>query len=90
MDSNIVVGKGYTSFSGPDATELFRAMMLKSALKLANHGIQATRGLTKTKALSMVERYTGKKYKRTQLDIAIQDLTIWIETMKSALPIEKE
>ncbi len=89
MDSSITVSKSgaATSFVGPDATELFRAVVLKSGIGLLQKGIQPTRGLTLTKALAMVERYTGKKYKRTQSDQAIADLVVWIETMKSAIPV---
>lgn len=89
-ESTITVGSGFTSFVGPDATNLFRAMTLKSALGLLSHGISPTRGLTMTKALKMVEYYSGQKYKRTEVARAIADLTTWIETMKSAIPIERK
>jgi hypothetical protein len=85
--STITVSAGSTSFVGPDATELFRAATLRSALGLLSHGIAPTRGLTMTKALAMVERYTGQKYKRTESERAKSDLTVWIETMKSAIPV---
>ena len=84
--SEITIGpKGATCFAGPDATELFRAMTLRSALRLAKHGIKATRGFSLTKGLAMCERYTGRKYKRTEAQQAMDDLTVWIETMKSAI-----
>jgi hypothetical protein len=88
QESSIQVSSSCTTFSGPDATELIRAVMLRSALGLLAHGIVPTRGLSMTKALKMCERYTGKFYKRTQYAQARQDLTVWIETMKSALPLE--
>ena len=87
-DSRITVTKGGTVFDGPDAVELYRAAVLKSALGLLKAGITPTRGLTKTKALAMCERYTGQKYKRSEFDRARNDLTVWIETMKSAIPVE--
>jgi hypothetical protein len=89
MDSKITVTDGVaTCYSGPDATNLFRAMTLRSALKLAKVGISATRGVGPTALLKMAEGYSGKRYKRGQYDAAVADLTVWIETMKSALPVE--
>jgi hypothetical protein len=43
-----------------------------------------------TGTLKLVKRYTGKTYKRTEVERAIADLTIWIETMKSAIPVVEE
>lgn len=86
--SAIVVGKGGTLFAGHDAVQLFRAIALNSALRMLKAGLQPTRGLTRTKALAMVTPYTGQTYKRTELDRAAQDLHVWIETMKSAIPVE--
>jgi hypothetical protein len=43
-----------------------------------------------TKMLALTTSITGKKYKRTQAEDAMRDLHIWIETMKSALPIFEE
>jgi len=40
--------------------------------------------------LALTTNITGKKYKRTQTEDAMRDLHIWIETMKSALPIFEE
>lgn len=87
-DSIITQGKGGTMFAGHDAVHLYRAAVLRSSLKLLQAGIRPTRGVTMTKALQMVAEYTGKTYKRTQSNNAIADLTIWIETMKSAIPVE--
>jgi len=85
-DSYIQTGVGGTMFAGPDATELVRAMMLRSAIKAAKMGMMLTRGMTMTKSMAMAQRYTGKKYKRGQADIAITDLTVWINTMNCSLP----
>lgn len=77
-------------FAGPDAVELFRVATLKSALGMLSKGIVPTRGLTRAKALAMVTPYTGQKYKNTlpEIERARNDLTVWIATMKSALPEE--
>lgn len=89
MDSSIVqFGAGGVTYAGPDAVNLFRAAMIRSSLKLLQKGIRPTRGMTMTRTLALVGAYTGKTYKRTQSEAAINDLTVWIETMKSAIPIE--
>jgi hypothetical protein len=75
------------SFAGPDAVALVRATVLRSSLGLLQNGIQPTRGFTMTKALAMVTHYTGVAYKRTEVEKAKADLTVWIETMRSALPV---
>jgi len=49
-----------------------------------------TRGATPTKLLKMAEGYTGKKYKRTQKQDAINDLKEWRSLMLSALPVTVE
>ncbi len=87
-DSEITYDKAgnATCFSGPDAVEVFRAATLSSALGLLRAGIVPRRGLTLTKALAMCHRYTGRRYKRTEVEQAQADLRVWIETMKSALP----
>ena len=77
-------------FSGPDAIRLQQAITLRSAIKMyvASGGqIIPTRGMGITKMLALAGGVTGKTYKRSQTAEAQQDLHIWIETMKSALPI---
>jgi hypothetical protein len=81
---------GATTFVGPDATELFRVATLSSALGLLSKGITPTRGLTSKKAFAMASTYTGKKYKRGGHEEARRDLKVWIETMKSAIPVIRE
>ena len=73
-----------------EATELYRAMVLDAALGLLKRGVTPTKGLTGKQALAMVQRYTGKQYKRGQFDVARADLKVWIETMKSSIPVSKE
>jgi hypothetical protein len=90
MEDGITLSKAYTSYDGPDAVTLFRATTIRSALKLLMQGIKPTRNATFTSTLILAGNITGKKYKnkRTEVVSAIDDLTVWIETMKSALPIE--
>lgn len=89
-ESSITIGKGHTTFVGPDATNLYRAAVIRSALRLLTQGIKPTRGATMTGTLKLVQGYTGKTYKRTEAERAMADLTVWIETMKSALPVDRE
>lgn len=75
-----------TSFVGSDAVEVFRAAVLVSALGLLAKGIRPTRGLTLKKALTLATHYTGRSYKRTEVEQARRDINVWVQTMKSALP----
>lgn len=82
---------GGTSIVGPDAMALFRAVSLKSSLQLYQKtGLIPTRGVTLTVMLKLAGQYSGKTYKRTEIDKAKADLQKWIDTMKAALPIEHE
>lgn len=90
MDSYISVGPHGSTFSGPDAVRLQQAITLRSAIKMyvmSSGQIIPTRSMGITKMLALAGTITGKKYKRTQTTEAQDDLHIWIETMKSALPI---
>lgn len=89
-DSEIKVGAGGTMFAGHDAVKLFQAVALRNGLKLLKAGIKPSRGWTKAKALAACKQFTGKTYKWTQLDEAVADLNVWIETMKSAIPVVRE
>ena len=90
MDSFISHSAGSTTYSGPDAIRLQQAITLRSAIKMyvmSSGQIIPTHGMGITKMLALATTITGKPYKRTQTAEAQADLHIWIETMKSALPI---
>jgi hypothetical protein len=89
-DSYISHGKGGTVFAGADAIRLFTAVTVRSAIGMLKKGIKPSRHWTMTKALRMATSYSGKTYKRTEADRAMADLTLWIDAMRCALPIEKE
>ena len=89
MDSYISVGPSGTLFSGDDAVRLFQAATLRSGLGLLAVGIKPNRAWTITSALKLATGYTGKKYKRTEIDKARADLQQWIIAMRSSLPIEE-
>ena len=89
-NSEIITSAGGTTFAGPDAVALFRAMALKSGLKLyARTGMRPNRAWTPTAMLRTAAAITHKTYKRGEFEKAADDLHIWIETMKSALPVEE-
>lgn len=92
-DSHIRISPGGTTFSGPDAVAYFRARALRSAIQMyvkSGGQIIPTRGMGITRMLQTATEFTNTKYKRTQAQMAIDDLSIWIATMHSALPITKE
>lgn len=90
-DSHIKIGTGGTLFAGEDATRLFQAMTLASALGLyAKCGMIPTRGVTITKMLALATTFTAKKYKRGDAAKAQEDVRQWCEAMKAALPIVVE
>jgi hypothetical protein len=86
MTDGITVFKGGTMFAGRDAVEFFRVAVLKSALGLLKEGITPRKGLSMTKALRMCKDYTGKDYKRKEVDKAIADLTSWMDVMQTTIP----
>ncbi len=94
-DSKIVLHKdGGTTFSGPDATRLYSANIIKQGLLLyrASKGkILLTRGATRKLLLQRASAVSKKVYPQSAqgVDQAIVDLTIWIDNMKAALPVER-
>lgn len=91
-NSSITVHKsGGVTYDGPDATNLYRARSLASALKLyADHGLIPTRGVTITKMLQLATGYSGKVYKRGQALQAHTDVKAWADAMLAALPVKRE
>ena len=87
-----MVSGGTTAFHGHDATQLYRAMVLKQALGLLARGIKPNTAYTLGATLKAVTGYTGKRYtaRRTSCAEASSDLSIWIATMQAALPVERE
>lgn len=91
MDSYVSIAPGHTSFVGEDATRLFAAASLRSAIKLyLKCGVKASRMYTPTNMLAAASRITGKTYKRGQLQAAHDDLHQWVEAMKAAIPVIEE
>ncbi len=88
MDSEIIHGPAGTTFAGPDAVALYRATALWSGLGMyLKCKMQPNRAWTPTAMLKAASGITGKTYKRGQYQQARDDLKIWMDTMKSALPV---
>lgn len=86
-NSRIEITAHATTCVGPDAVNLFAAVSLKVALGLyAETGIRANRHLTPTHMLALAKQYTGKTYKRGQYRAAADDVKVWCDTMRAALP----
>jgi hypothetical protein len=82
---------GGTTFAGLDAVNLFRAVHVASALRVyARTGMKMTRGATPSVLLAIAREYTGKTYKRGEYLQAAEDVRVWVETMKAALPVTVE
>ena len=95
MTDEIVYNKdgSLAALNGKDAIQLMRVQTIMSGIRLniaTNNKMQLTRGATITRLLSMASEYTGKKYKRTQKQEALDDLNVWFQTMKSALPTREK
>lgn len=75
------------SYVGEDATRYYQARIILAGLKALKQGMRLTRTATHTNALKMTSQFTGKQYKRGQIDLAIADLTDWVALMMLAMPV---
>jgi hypothetical protein len=90
-DSYITTRDGSTSYVGPDATNLLRAIMLSQGIKMwSKYKMIPTRGVTITYMLSQATAYTGKTYKSKETEQAIADIDTWVSAMKSAIPVNNK
>jgi len=84
MESYIEKSAGGLSFVGPEATTLFAAVALKSALVgYAKFKMQPNRHYSPTYMLKAASGLTGRQYKRGQHAQAAQDVAAWIETARA-------
>lgn len=86
-NSEIVQNETGKMYVGPDAVSLMRAKVLASSLTLfAKTGLRPTRGVTGTMMLRFATEITGKPYKRSQHELAAEDVRTWCRTMACAIP----
>lgn len=74
---------------GRDAIELMRVQTIISGIRMniqSGGKMQLTRGANITRLLQLAGQYTGKTYKRSQKQQAMDDLQKWFAEMKAALP----
>lgn len=87
-DSVILVGKGGTTFAGPDAVALYRATAIQVALRTyARSKMKMNRHWTPSRMLNAANEITGKTFKRGQYLEAADAVQSWCEAMKAAMPI---
>lgn len=89
MEDNLHYDKNgnLTTITGKDGINCYAAAMLKGHLNLYKKcGMIPTRGFGITKMLARASDYTGQKYKKSEIDKAINDLDAFVITMKAALP----
>jgi hypothetical protein len=71
-----------TVLRGRDQVNFYRAAATRGALRLCSAGMRPSRGLTVADLLRVAGEYTGKTYKRGQVQQAIEDLTKWVDGYK--------
>ena len=73
-----------TTFTGPKEVNTFVLVVLKNAIKLyLGTGMKANRSYTPANMLAKASEFTGKTYKRGQLEVAYNDLqTMYEEILK--------
>lgn len=88
-DSHLVVNEDgqISAYIGKDATMFFQARMIYLGLKARKSGIQLARNYTPKRLFKAASSFTGKEYKITEYDDAIEDLKTWLMVMETALPI---
>lgn len=79
----IIASVGGVTFTGND-TQVFQAITLKAGLKLLSKGIKPNSRWTKKSALHTAGNILGKRYKLSQIDVAIADLDAWIKERSNA------
>lgn len=90
-NADIVHHNGGTTISGPDGMLFYRAITVRASLRMyAKSGMKSTRMATPANMFAIAKEFTGKDYKRGQYQQAIDDLTVWIDTMRGGLQVEDE
>lgn len=80
-----LTANGGGSFVGTVGVDAFRLIMVLQALKMLKVGLVSTRGMTQGKALMLASNYTGRRYKRGQIDLAISDMETAVKARRETL-----
>lgn len=78
---------------GKDAVSLMRVQTIITGIRMniqTKGKMVLTRGATITHLLKLAGEYTGQTYKRSEKQKALDDLNVWFNNMKSALPTKTE
>lgn len=67
-----------TVYTGPDGPRYFQAKAVRGALRLWQAGIKANRRTKVSDLLKLVERFTGAKFSRNAVPMAIIAMDDWI------------
>lgn len=85
----IIHHDGGTTFAGPDAVAVYRAITISSALRLYAHtGIKANRAYTPSAMLEVAAEITGKHFKRGQYAEASQALREWARKAREGMDVD--
>lgn len=86
----ITISNSGTMFSGDESMRIYQAIAVKHALKLHSKGIKVNRHTTNKILLDLATNFTGKKYKRTDLMTASDDVAAWIDKARETADIRYE
>lgn len=68
----------------PAEIDAYRAIVLRSGMKLLAAGIAPSRGWTKSRAMKMAEQYTGKTYGRRDFAQALEDMVQYVADLRAS------
>lgn len=88
-NGRIIHHDGGTTFAGPDAVAVYRAIAISSALRLyARTGIKANRAYTPTAMLRVASEYLGHPFKRGQYAEASEALREWAQKAREGMDVD--
>lgn len=89
QSGQIIHHDGGTSFNGPGAVDVFRAITIASALRLyARLALMPVRAYTPTAMLRVASEYLGHPFKRGQYQQAADELSAWAQQARSGMDID--
>lgn len=86
-DSYIRHGNGGSSFVGPAAVSVFRAIVLANGLRMYGRtGIKPNRMWSPSRMINAAEEITGKKFKKRDYEGAANAVDEWIKQVRPTIP----